>query len=83
LCGITCADKTLTIAPRLPSHWMQVTLPLVFHGQKLRIRLSAESVTVQAVGALEAPLSVLVAGVSHPLPQTGELTIPFAPERPR
>jgi trehalose/maltose hydrolase-like predicted phosphorylase len=83
LCGITCADKTLTIAPRLPTHWRQVTLPLVFNGQKLRIRLSAESVTVQAVGALEEPLSVLVAGVPHPLPQTGELTIPLAPERTR
>ena len=81
LCGISYAESTLTIAPRLPAHWNQVTFPLVFHGQKLRLRLSAESVCIQIVGALERPLFVSVKGLSHPLPQTGELTIPFTPER--
>ncbi len=75
LCGIHCAGDTLTINPHLPSHWKQVTLPLLFRGQKLRIRLSAESVNIQAASALEAPLSVLVAGYGYLLPYSGELTI--------
>jgi trehalose/maltose hydrolase-like predicted phosphorylase len=81
LCGISYAESTLTIAPRLPAHWNQVTFPLVFHGQKLRLRLSAESVCIQIVGALERPLFISVEGISHPLPQAGELSIPFTPKR--
>ncbi len=75
LCGIHCAAETLFINPRLPSHWKQVSLPIVFRGQKLRIRLSAESVNIRAASALEAPLSISVAGFAYQLPQSGELTI--------
>jgi trehalose/maltose hydrolase-like predicted phosphorylase len=82
LCGISWEGQTLSIAPRLPTHWIQVTFPLVFQGQKLRLRLSNESVCVQIVEALETPLFISVEGAVQPLPLTGELSIPLVKERP-
>jgi nigerose phosphorylase len=81
LCGISGAGKTLTVAPHLPSHWKQVTFPLVFQGQKLRLRISAESVEVEILGALETPLVISADGKSQPLPLTGDLSIPLVKER--
>jgi nigerose phosphorylase len=82
LCGVSSSDKTLTIAPHLPAHWAQVNFPLVFQGQELRLRISAECICVQARKALECPISISVEGVSHALPQSGELIIPFTREHP-
>jgi len=83
LCGIRSAGETIFIDPHLPAHWKRVSLPIVLCGQKLLLSISAESVTAKISGAHAANLSISVAGNSHPLPSTGELTVPLVPERAR
>jgi nigerose phosphorylase len=75
LCGIRCADDTLTIQPHLPSHWKKVTLALVFHGQKLKISLSPSAITVQAVQPLQTPIFLCVGEDRYALPQSGEIKL--------
>lgn len=77
LCGVRCTDDMVSIDPRLPSHWRQVTLPLVFRGQKLRITLSAQGVTVRSMAASDGSLPFSVRGVTHVMTQAGEITIPL------
>jgi nigerose phosphorylase len=77
LCGINCTDDILAINPCLPAHWVQVTLPLIFHGHKLRLILTGDYVSVQVVDGSSVPISVSVGGVTYTLPPTGVLTIPI------
>ena len=79
LCGIRCAGDTISVNPHLPEHWQKVIVPLTFRGQKLRITLTRESVTVKQVNLLETPCSVFVAGSLHPLNPTAESTFSYAP----
>lgn len=78
LCGIHCADDTISINPHLPAHWEKVTLPLIFRGQKLRITITRESVTVKPAESPETPLSVLISESPYPLLSTAEVKISLA-----
>lgn len=78
LCGIHCADDTISINPHLPTHWDKVTMPLIFRGQKLRITITHESVTVKPAESPETPLSVLISESPYPLLSTAEIKISLA-----
>ena len=75
LCGLRCSGTLVSIDPHLPRHWKQVTLPLAFRGERLRITLTSQSVTVQAETILKTALTVAVGGVHHPLEAGKELVI--------
>ncbi len=54
LCGIRRlnggnSQDALSIDPRLPDHWNEVSLPLSFHGQKLAIRITKDTLTVRSL----------------------------------
>lgn len=46
LCGVRCADGEITARPHLPAHWKKVSLPLVYRGQKVRLNLTGDVVTI-------------------------------------
>jgi trehalose/maltose hydrolase-like predicted phosphorylase len=75
LCGVRCSLHTIAVQPRLPRHWTSVTLPLSYLGQRLQLEISAERVKVRALSPLDLPLGILVGGVRHALPRTGELVV--------
>jgi nigerose phosphorylase len=75
LCGLHCGDKTLSISPHLPAHWKKVTVSIVFHGQKLKVSLTGDSVTIKAARALPAPIPLSIRGREYTLPKTGELRV--------
>jgi nigerose phosphorylase len=77
LCGIQEAGESLRIQPHLPAQWKKVTLALVTRGQKLKISLTENSVAVQAMQPLTIPLSICVGEHTVPLPQEGEICIPY------
>lgn len=77
LCGIRYANGTLSVNPRLPAHWKRVSLPLSLQGHRLRVTLSAESVSFQATDLPAGGLSVEVAGVSQPLSANAETSLPI------
>jgi nigerose phosphorylase len=76
LCGIQLTEDGITINPRLPSHWTQVTLCLIFRGQKLRFRLRHGDVAIKTDAQLEAPFPISINGQSHTFPINGRVTIP-------
>ncbi len=76
LCGLTFPDEnTIVIAPCLPPHWRKVILPLTFRGQRLRLTLTHQDVTIQTDGPLTRPLSISVSGATYPLSHQCGLTI--------
>ena len=77
LCGIQGMGESLHIQPHLPAQWKMVTLRLVYRGQRLKIRLTASSVTVWAVQPLTAPLSICVGERSVLLPERGEISLTY------
>ncbi len=74
LCGIQIMEDGISINPRLPSHWTEVTIPLIFRGQQLRFTLSEASVAVEVQSQLDGPLSISVNGQAYSL--TGDMTVP-------
>lgn len=78
LCGIHYNGEILSINPHLPTGWHKVTLPFILRGQKLRLTLTRENVTVEPVSPLETPLSVSVGGAVYPLAAGDKLKIPMA-----
>jgi len=60
LCGVRAMGDTLTINPHLPAAWQKVTLPLMLGGQKLRITLTHERITVIAQPVTEKAITVSV-----------------------
>jgi trehalose/maltose hydrolase-like predicted phosphorylase len=73
LCGIHCAGDTIHIDPHLPAQWEMVSLPLIFHGQKLKICLTQSSISVTPINPLETPLHVKTGESVYPL--QSEITI--------
>jgi nigerose phosphorylase len=65
LCGIRCSSDCITIDPRLPAHWQEVTVPLTYQGQKLSIHLTHDRVTVQAVTPLTRNVGIKVNEVEY------------------
>jgi nigerose phosphorylase len=78
LCGIRCVDNTISINPRLPAHWKEVVIPFALRGQRLRMTLSHESVSIKAISPSEISLNIAVNESIHPLPANGEISIPVA-----
>jgi hypothetical glycosyl hydrolase len=78
LCGIQCLGETISINPHLPEHWSQVTLPFWVRGQKLRITITHDQVTVKPIIPLTELLSISLGEAVYPLHSTGELVIPFS-----
>jgi nigerose phosphorylase len=76
LCGIQLTEDGITVNPRLPSHWTQVTLSLIFRGQKLRFTLRHTGVAIETETQLEVPLPISINGQPYTLPLTGGVTIP-------
>lgn len=76
LCGIQLTEDGITVNPRLPSHWTQVTLSLIFRGQKLRFTLRHTGVAIETETQLEVPLPISINGRPYTLPLTGGVTIP-------
>lgn len=75
LCGIYCADDTISIEPHLPAHWKQVTVPFMVHGQKLKITLTHESICVQPMQPVDVPLVVSAGNGIYRLSGSGEIKV--------
>jgi nigerose phosphorylase len=75
LCGIYVSDDNISVNPRLPAHWEQVTLSLVFRGQKLRFTITHKSVAVETVNHAEIGQPISINGQNYALSQTGALTV--------
>ncbi len=80
LCGVSSAEETLVIRPRLPQHWTRVSLPLTFRGQPLLITLTQAAVTVQAVSPVATQVQVQIGEQVAVLPAAQPLTLPWHPE---
>ena len=78
LCGIHCADDTISINPHLPAHWEQVALPLMVHGQKLKITITHENISVELLDPPQVSLTVSVGESAYQLPATGKVNIPLS-----
>jgi nigerose phosphorylase len=75
LCGIRVSDEGISINPRLPAHWEQVKLSLLFRGQKLRFTLTRTSVAVETIYHTDIDFPISINGQSYALPQIGTLII--------
>ncbi len=58
-CGLECSRDTITLQPNLPVHWQKVTLPIIFHDQRLRISITHEHVAITPVNPLKESLSLI------------------------
>jgi nigerose phosphorylase len=67
LCGVHCEDKTIYVNPHLPEPWKKVVLPFSVQGQKLRITLTHQNVSIEWDDTLEIPLSVSIGDNVYPL----------------
>jgi nigerose phosphorylase len=77
LCGIGFSQNAVTIEPRLPDHWAQVSVPLVVRGRRLHIAVCRRHVSVQAAPAPAEGerINVRVEDRTYELPETGSLSI--------
>ncbi|RPJ22057.1 MAG: glycoside hydrolase family 65 protein [Chloroflexi bacterium] len=75
LCGIHVSDEGISVNPRLPAHWTQVKLSMLFRGQRLRFTLNHTSVAIEMVNRAETSLPVSINRQNYVLPQTGALMI--------
>lgn len=75
LCGIQLTEDGISVNPRLPSHWRQVTLSLIFRGQKLRFKLGHTDVAIETEAQLEARLPISINGLPYTLPLNRTVTI--------
>jgi trehalose/maltose hydrolase-like predicted phosphorylase len=75
LCGIHVSEDGISVNSRLPAHWTQVKLSLLFRGQRLLFTLSHESVAIEALSLAETSLPVSINRQNYVLPQTGALMI--------
>jgi len=75
LCGIHVSDEGISVNPRLPAHWTQVKLSMLFRGQRLRFTLTHTSVAIEMVNRAETSLPVSINRQNYVLPQTGALMI--------
>jgi nigerose phosphorylase len=75
LCGIHISDDGISVHPRLPAHWKEVRLSLLFRGQKLRFTLAHGSVAIEMGDRGETGLPISINGQSYALPHSGALTI--------
>lgn len=75
LCGIRCINDTISINPHLPAHWEQVSIPFMLRGQKLKITLTHESISVKTLIPLDVQLTISVGKSIYPLHATGEIKI--------
>jgi len=80
LCGIQCSQETVAIDPRLPAAWQDVTLPLAYRGQQLRIHLTHQCVTVQAARPLTAEVHIQVQDSTYTLRGVEPLSISLTTE---
>jgi trehalose/maltose hydrolase-like predicted phosphorylase len=75
LCGIHVSEEGISVDPRLPAHWTEVRLSLLFRGQRLRFTLTHTSVVIEPVNSVEISLPVSINRQSYVLPQTGGLMV--------
>jgi nigerose phosphorylase len=75
LCGIRYTGEAISINPHLPAHWKKVTLPFTVHGQKVRITLTHETISVKPVNHLGTPLFISAGEAVYPLVSPGEINI--------
>lgn len=78
LCGISVKDGMISVSPRLPAHWRQVTMPLSVQGTEYRITVSSQSITIKADHAGSA--RIMVHGHACSMPASGALTISLRQE---
>jgi nigerose phosphorylase len=76
-CGLECSRSTIVLHPNLPAQWQKVTLPIIFHNQRLRISITHEYVAITPVDPLSESLSLTVNDSIYSLHSNGELTIPI------
>jgi nigerose phosphorylase len=76
LCGIQLTEDGISVNPRLPSHWTQVTLSLIVRGQKLRFTLHQDDVVIETENQLEARLLISINGQPYTLPLSKSVTLP-------
>jgi len=77
LCGIHVSDEGISVNPRLPAHWTQVRLSMLFHGQRLRFTLTHADVAIEMVNHAETSLPVSINRQNYILPPTGTLMVPI------
>ena len=77
-CGLEFSRDTITLHPNLPIHWQKVTLPVIFHNQRLQISVTHEHVAITPVDPLIESLSLSVNKSIYSLHSNGELTIPIS-----
>jgi len=81
LCGITVQEGCISVSPRLPAHWREVTVPLSVQGTAYRITVSNQCVTVTAIPADHAASArIMIHGHPWSVPATGVLTIALQKE---
>jgi trehalose/maltose hydrolase-like predicted phosphorylase len=76
LCGIRCIGTTIYINSHLPAHWKQIVIPFRLQGQKLKIILTHENISVKPLNPLEVPLTISVSDRIYSLHTTDEMKIP-------
>jgi len=77
LCGIHVSENGMSVNPRLPAHWTQVKLSLLFRGQRLLFTLTHASVVIEALSPAETSLPVSINRQNYVLPPTGTLMVPI------
>jgi nigerose phosphorylase len=75
LCGTRYTGEAISINPHLPEHWKKVNLPFTVHGQKVRITLTHDMITVKPVSHLGTPLFISAGGAVYPLSSPDEIHI--------
>lgn len=78
LCGIHVSGRTVSIDPRMPDPWTQVTVPLVVRGTGLLVTISREQVRVQSRSPSANEIEIRVGGRICLLPEKGALSMPLA-----
>lgn len=77
LCGIHVTGRTVSIDPRMPDHWVEVTVPLVVRGRELFVTISHEQVRVQSGSPSSKEIEIRAGGRICLLPENGALSMPL------
>jgi kojibiose phosphorylase len=72
--GLGFSDGSLTIDPRLPSHWKSITYPVSWRGNRLRVEASNDRVTVSADPGNDA-VTIRVRGSLIEVPPGTEISV--------
>jgi alpha,alpha-trehalose phosphorylase len=72
--GMRDTGGQLSFDPRLPDAWREITFPLSWHSQRLRVAVSADALEITSVGD-GADVEISVRGVKHVLEAGGRLRV--------